>query len=87
MIEYTNKEGAITAVKTFDGHQLDKNHTFRVTLYDDLQKYDNVSDEYTPPKIEPLDTKPKVMCVCVCVCVCARARASERLTNHCDLET
>jgi len=47
--EYDDAAGAARAVKEIDGFALDKRHTFRVCLFEDVERYAKVSDEYVPP--------------------------------------
>lgn len=35
-----------------DGYKLDKNHTFKVSMFDDFDRYAKVPDEYAPPDIK-----------------------------------
>lgn len=41
-----------------NGYQLDKNHKFLVTLFDDFERYARVPDEYAP--MEAKDFAPQV---------------------------
>nr|XP_039256545.1 eukaryotic translation initiation factor 3 subunit B-like [Styela clava] len=41
-IEYTRPEDALEAVKKADGYKLDKAHTFKVNLFNDIEKFDNI---------------------------------------------
>jgi hypothetical protein len=52
-IEYDTPEQAAAAIKSKDGHALDKLHKLRVNRFTDVEKYANASEEYTPPEIEP----------------------------------
>jgi len=45
-IEYTNENEATNAQSKLDGHQLDKNHVFKVNRFDDFQKYANIPEEF-----------------------------------------
>eukprot|EP00026_Physarum_polycephalum_P004618 Phypoly_transcript_04640.p1 GENE.Phypoly_transcript_04640~~Phypoly_transcript_04640.p1 ORF type:complete len:690 (+),score=161.86 Phypoly_transcript_04640:38-2071(+) len=60
-VEYTNKEAAEKALAQTNGYKLDKSHIFKVTRFDDFKKYDQVPDEYTPPKVEPFQPKDDLM--------------------------
>lgn len=48
-LEYKNSTHAEEAVKLFNNHRLDKNHTFLVNMFTDFQKYSNIPDEWEPP--------------------------------------
>jgi translation initiation factor 3 subunit B len=52
-IEYDTPEQAMAAIKSKDGHALDKSHKLSVYKFTDVEKYANLAEEYTPPKIEP----------------------------------
>lgn len=41
-IEYARPEFATEAVKKADGYKLDKSHTFRVNLFNDIEKFENM---------------------------------------------
>lgn len=49
--EYTRADKALQAIEKLNGYRLDKNHNFIVNSYEDLGKYQNISDNYVPPKI------------------------------------
>uniref|UniRef100_H2Y9Y5 RRM domain-containing protein n=1 Tax=Ciona savignyi TaxID=51511 RepID=H2Y9Y5_CIOSA len=52
-IEYETDKSAREAVKGADGYKLDKSHTFRVNLFSDFEKYQDVSDSWIPPEKQP----------------------------------
>ncbi|XP_075421716.1 eukaryotic translation initiation factor 3 subunit B [Ascaphus truei] len=52
-IEYGSPAHAQDAVKNSDGHKLDKQHTFRVNLFTDFDKYMVISDEWEIPEKQP----------------------------------
>ncbi|XP_034087242.1 eukaryotic translation initiation factor 3, subunit Ba [Gymnodraco acuticeps] len=52
-LEYTGPTQALEAVKNADGYKLDKQHTFRVNLFTDFDKYMNISDEWETPEKQP----------------------------------
>ncbi|KPP69518.1 eukaryotic translation initiation factor 3 subunit B-like [Scleropages formosus] len=52
-LEYTSPVQAQEAVKNADGYKLDKQHTFRVNLFTDFDKYVNISDEWESPEKQP----------------------------------
>eukprot|EP01024_Parvocaulis_polyphysoides_P047892 TRINITY_DN453_c1_g2_i5.p2 TRINITY_DN453_c1_g2~~TRINITY_DN453_c1_g2_i5.p2 ORF type:complete len:269 (-),score=51.42 TRINITY_DN453_c1_g2_i5:390-1196(-) len=47
-IEFQSPAEANAAVEQFDNYKLDKNHTFRVNRFDDLEKYKKVEKEFKP---------------------------------------
>lgn len=52
-LEFSNASDAANAIKTANGYKLDKNHTFVVNSFSDLDKYKDVSEEWTPPEKRP----------------------------------
>ncbi|XP_056265440.1 eukaryotic translation initiation factor 3, subunit Ba [Pseudoliparis swirei] len=52
-LEYGGPSQALEAVKNADGYKLDKQHTFRVNLFTDFDKYMNISDEWETPEKQP----------------------------------
>ncbi len=54
-LEYKNSTNAEEAVKMFNGHRLDRNHTFLVNMFTDFQKYSNIPDEWEPPTPQPYE--------------------------------
>uniref|UniRef100_A0A8B9KCC8 Eukaryotic translation initiation factor 3 subunit B n=1 Tax=Astyanax mexicanus TaxID=7994 RepID=A0A8B9KCC8_ASTMX len=52
-LEYSVPSHAHEAVKNADGYKLDKQHTFRVNLFTDFDKYMSISDEWEPPEKQP----------------------------------
>lgn len=51
-IEYATPQEALTAREQTDGYKLDKSHVFKVTMFDDFEKYSKVADEYIPPPLK-----------------------------------
>ncbi|KAF7495017.1 Eukaryotic translation initiation factor 3 subunit B [Sarcoptes scabiei] len=51
--EYKKSEQAKNAVKTFNGHKLDKNHVFAVNMIQDIDKFINISEQFEEPQKEP----------------------------------
>ena len=43
------------------GYKLDKYHIFDVNMFDDFDKYMNVSNEWIPPEIKPYITGVRVI--------------------------
>ncbi|MBN3271543.1 EIF3B factor, partial [Polyodon spathula] len=52
-LEYSCPAHALEAVKNADGYKLDKQHTFRVNIFTDFDKYMNISDEWETPEKQP----------------------------------
>jgi len=52
-LEYGAPTQALEAVKNADGYKLDKQHTFRVNVFTDFDKYMNISDEWETPEKQP----------------------------------
>ncbi|XP_034293772.1 eukaryotic translation initiation factor 3 subunit B [Pantherophis guttatus] len=52
-LEYMSPTHALDAVKNTDGYKLDKQHTFRVNLFTDFDKYMTISDEWEIPEKQP----------------------------------
>ncbi|XP_012614778.1 eukaryotic translation initiation factor 3 subunit B [Microcebus murinus] len=52
-LEYASPAHAVDAVKNADGYKLDKQHTFRVNLFTDFDKYMTISDEWDIPEKQP----------------------------------
>jgi translation initiation factor 3 subunit B len=50
----TRQEAKEAQEKT-DGYKLDRYHIFVVDMFDDIEKYFNVSDEWTPAEIKPYE--------------------------------
>lgn len=47
--EYENSEQAQEALKNFNGHKLDKHHVFIVNMFQDIDKFLNIPDEFEEP--------------------------------------
>eukprot|EP01120_Amphizonella_sp_Union-15-10_P013936 TRINITY_DN6582_c0_g1_i1.p1 TRINITY_DN6582_c0_g1~~TRINITY_DN6582_c0_g1_i1.p1 ORF type:complete len:668 (+),score=165.09 TRINITY_DN6582_c0_g1_i1:58-2061(+) len=54
-IEFTSASHAAAAVAKTNGYKLDKNHVFKVNLFNDFEKYEKFKEEYQPP--EPMEYK------------------------------
>uniref|UniRef100_A0A8C0GNX8 Eukaryotic translation initiation factor 3 subunit B n=1 Tax=Chelonoidis abingdonii TaxID=106734 RepID=A0A8C0GNX8_CHEAB len=52
-LEYMSPAHAVDAVKNADGYKLDKQHTFRVNLFTDFDKYMTISEEWDIPEKQP----------------------------------
>lgn len=57
-IKFSNKDEAENAMKLTQGLAIDKKHTFKVSLYSDLDKYAKVPDEYVPAAPQPFNPRP-----------------------------
>lgn len=54
-VEYENHDQARTARMALDGYQLDKNHKFIAILFDDLERLNEVPEEYQEPPHKPYE--------------------------------
>lgn len=52
-LEFSKYQDAVEAVKNTMNYKLDKHHSFTVNLFSDFEKYENLPDEWEPPKEEP----------------------------------
>ncbi len=57
-IKFPNKDEAENAIKVTQGLAIDKKHTFKVSMYSDLEKYASISDEYVPVAPQPFNPRP-----------------------------
>lgn len=44
---------AVAAVKSMNHYKLDKAHTFKVNLFTDFKKYENIPEDWEPPTPQP----------------------------------
>ncbi|KAI8641473.1 eukaryotic translation initiation factor eIF2A-domain-containing protein [Parasitella parasitica] len=51
-IDFESPESAHAAVKKLDGHKLSKNVTLSVNKFTDVEKYNDMNEEYVEPQIE-----------------------------------
>lgn len=51
-IEFASADEASSAQEQADGYKIDKNHTLRVNLFPDLERYAQVPEEYQPPNTQ-----------------------------------
>lgn len=51
--EYSNAQSALNAVKQANNYKIDKVHTFKVNLFTDFKKFENIPDEWEAPKPQP----------------------------------
>ncbi|KAF8067212.1 R1 [Scenedesmus sp. PABB004] len=49
-VEFFSPQEAQAARAQTDGYQLDKSHVFKVSMFDDFDRYGKVPDEYAPPE-------------------------------------
>ncbi|BDA47339.1 Eukaryotic translation initiation factor 3 subunit B [Coccomyxa sp. Obi] len=49
-VEFNSPEEALAVRQAVNGFKLDKNHTFAVNLFDEIDRYMRVPDEYEPPE-------------------------------------
>lgn len=52
-LEFSYASDAASAIKTANGYKLDKSHTFVVNSFADFDKYEDVSEDWTPPVVRP----------------------------------
>jgi translation initiation factor 3 subunit B len=57
-MEFETPEQATLAVSVGNGHGLDKKHTLLVNKFDEISKFANAPEVYTPPEIEEFQEKP-----------------------------
>eukprot|EP00727_Mastigamoeba_balamuthi_P011240 m51a1_g6739 putative eukaryotic translation initiation factor 3 (1274) ;mRNA; f:221517-226141 len=51
--EYTNEADAHSALDKLQGYKMDKNHAFRISKFDDIERYANVPEKFEPKKVNP----------------------------------
>jgi len=64
-----------------DGYKLDKSHVFKVSMFDDFEKYSRVPDEHVPPA--PEDYKPSVSPTTVYSTVHERVKHWRETLHYC----
>ncbi|KAI5647582.1 hypothetical protein M9H77_33587 [Catharanthus roseus] len=52
-IEYNTPQEAELAREKTNGYKLDRSHVFAVNLFDDIDKYRKIPDEWAPPETKP----------------------------------
>ena len=57
-VKFNNVEEAQQAIKVTQGFAIDKKHSFKVSMYSDLDKYANIPDEYEQPKPPLYNPRP-----------------------------
>jgi len=63
-VEFTTSETAESAIQKINGYRLDKQHVFRVTSFDDFQKFLNVPETYQAPEVKPYEAKENLWTWC-----------------------
>lgn len=56
-IEFANEDLAKTAIEKIDKFPLDKQHTLKVSSFEEFTKVVKVSDTYTPPELPPYEPR------------------------------
>ena len=51
-LEFSRHQDAVEAVKNTANYKLDRHHNFTVNLFSDFEKYENISEDWEPPKEE-----------------------------------
>lgn len=59
-IKFNSAEDAENAIKLTQGFALDKNHSFKVSAYADLDKFAKISESDAPPSLADFHAKPEV---------------------------
>nr|XP_003702862.1 PREDICTED: eukaryotic translation initiation factor 3 subunit B [Megachile rotundata]XP_012139853.1 PREDICTED: eukaryotic translation initiation factor 3 subunit B [Megachile rotundata]XP_012139854.1 PREDICTED: eukaryotic translation initiation factor 3 subunit B [Megachile rotundata] len=49
-LEYNNPVNALAAAQSVNNYKIDKQHTFKVNLFTDFKKFEEIPDEWEPPK-------------------------------------
>ena len=52
-LEYNNHLNALAAVKSTNNYKIDKSHTFKVNLFTDFKKFEDIPENWEPPKAQP----------------------------------
>ncbi|KAM7476202.1 hypothetical protein LguiB_023445 [Lonicera macranthoides] len=52
-VEYSTPQEAELAKEKTHGYKLDRSHIFAVNMFDDIEKFMNVPDEWAPPETKP----------------------------------
>ncbi|XP_008551694.1 eukaryotic translation initiation factor 3 subunit B [Microplitis demolitor] len=52
-LEYNSPLNAAAAVKATNNYKIDKQHTFKVNLFTDFKKYEEIPKDWEPPKPKP----------------------------------
>lgn len=59
-LEYANSDNAEAAVQAMDSYKLDKTYVFRVNLFTDFQKYENIPEKWEPPNPQPYQVQKEL---------------------------
>ncbi|XP_023247226.1 eukaryotic translation initiation factor 3 subunit B isoform X2 [Copidosoma floridanum] len=51
--EYSNPASALNAIKQANNYKIDKVHTFKLNLFTDFKKFENIPEDWTPPEPQP----------------------------------
>lgn len=57
-VKFATKDEAEQAMKVTQGLAIDKKHTFKISLYSDLDKYASIPNDYTPPPPKAIHIRP-----------------------------
>lgn len=57
-IKFSTVDEALNAIKVTQGFAIDKKHSFKVSMYSDLDKYARIPDEYEDPKPPAFNARP-----------------------------
>ncbi|XP_012256916.2 eukaryotic translation initiation factor 3 subunit B [Athalia rosae] len=52
-LEYNSPVNALAAVSSTNNYKLDKQHTFKVNLFTDFKKFEDIPDDWEPPQPQP----------------------------------
>lgn len=63
-----------------DGYKLDKNHTFKVSMFDDFDRYSRVPDEYAALEIK--EYSPAVRPVSIVAAIATEAYSNKSSSTH-----
>lgn len=51
-VEFKTRDEAEYAINAMNGHPFDAKHTFRLNHFTDIEKYYNMDETYSEPKVE-----------------------------------
>lgn len=52
-LEYNNPVNALAAATSANNYKIDKQHTFKVNLFTDFKKFEEIPDDWEPPTPQP----------------------------------
>ena len=64
-IEYATPQQAAVAIKSRDGHPLDRSHKLRVNRLTDIEKYAEAPETYVEPETEPYASGVFSVLICI----------------------